>query len=159
MEAKGFVRHDHDSCIAASLQAVEADCAARGLQLTPVRRKALEVLLAQHRALGAYDVLEHLRDAGLGSQPPVAYRALEFLVSHGFAHRIEQLNAFIACAHPGQRHAPSFLICRVCSAVAEAPGRAVSEALREAAAQVGFVTERMVIEAEGLCPRCAGKAQ
>ncbi|MFZ7093106.1 transcriptional repressor [Primorskyibacter sp. 2E233] len=155
MDAKGFVRHDHDNCIASTLQVVERECDERGLQLTPVRRKALEVLVAQHRAMGAYDVLEKLRDAGLGSQPPVAYRALDFLVTHGFAHRIEQMNAFIACAHPGQRHAPIFLICRGCSAVVEAPGRAASDALQAAAAEIGFVTERVVIEAEGLCPGCA----
>ena len=75
---------------------------------TPVRRRALEILLKEHRALGAYEVLDGLREPGFGSQPPVAYRALEFLVTHGFAHRVERLNAFIACAHPGKAHAPAF---------------------------------------------------
>jgi Fur family zinc uptake transcriptional regulator len=51
--------------------------------------------------MGAYEVLDGLREAGFGSQPPVAYRALDFLVANGFAHKIERLNAFIACAHPG----------------------------------------------------------
>jgi hypothetical protein len=60
---------------------------------------------AEHRALGAYAVLDQLREAGFGSQPPVAYRALDFLVAHGFAHKIERLNAFVACAHPGESHA------------------------------------------------------
>ena len=63
------------------------------------------------------EVLDRLRDAGFGSQPPVAYRALDFLVANGFAHKIERLNAFIACAHPGAAHAPAFLICRACDAV------------------------------------------
>ena len=154
MDALGFDSHDHAGCIADALSAVEAECAARKLQLTPVRRRALEILLSEHRAMGAYDVLEHLRADGLGSQPPVAYRALEFLVGHGFAHRIERLNAFVACAHPGERHAPCFLICRGCSAVAEAPGRPAMRALKGAAAGVGFAVERAVIEAEGLCPAC-----
>jgi Fur family zinc uptake transcriptional regulator len=79
-------------------------CAAEGLRLTPVRRKALELLLKEHRALGAYAILDRLRAAGFGSQPPVAYRALDFLTQHGFAHKIERLNAFIACAHPGESH-------------------------------------------------------
>ncbi|MFW2542106.1 transcriptional repressor [Primorskyibacter sp. 2E107] len=158
MAAKGFARHDHDDCIASGLEAAQTACAAQGLQLTKVRQKTLEILLAQHRAMGAYDVLEQLRDAGLGSQPPVAYRALDFLVTHGFAHRIEQLNAFIACAHPGERHAPVFLICRDCSAVAEAPGRAARDAVTEAAAALGFEAKRVVIEAEGLCPACAQAA-
>jgi Fur family transcriptional regulator, zinc uptake regulator len=65
-------------------------------------------------------VLRRLAAEGFGNQPPVAYRALEFLVEHGLAHRIQRLNAFTACMHPGEAHAPAFLICRTCSTVAEA---------------------------------------
>ncbi|WP_136442781.1 Fur family transcriptional regulator [Pacificoceanicola onchidii] len=154
MVAKGFSHHDHDTCIASGLETARKACAEQGLQLTKVREKALAVLLAEHRAMGAYEVLEHLRDAGLGSQPPVAYRALDFLVKHGFVHRIEQLNAFIACAHPGENHAPIFLICRACSAVAEAPGIAARDAVRDAALAHGFKAERILIEVEGQCPQC-----
>ena len=62
------------------------------------------MLLQEHRALGAYAILDRLRDAGFGSQPPVAYRALDFLVENGFVHKIERLNAFVACSHPGASH-------------------------------------------------------
>lgn len=155
MDTKGFEPHDHGHCIMTALRTVEETCSARSLQFTPVRRRVLEILLEQHRAMGAYEVLEVLRKEGRGSQPPVAYRALDFLVAHGFAHRIERLNAFVACAAPGERHAPCFLICRGCSAVAETPGRRASEALRTAALELGFQVERVAIEAEGLCPTCA----
>ena len=102
------------------------------------------------------EILDHLREEGLGSQPPVAYRALDFLVSHGFAHKIERLNAFIACSHAGEAHSPAFLICRSCDTVAEAePDRS---ALTQAASEAGFTVERMVVEAVGLCPKCAGAA-
>lgn len=159
MDAKGFEHHDHHHCIATALQTVEDTCNVQGLQLTPVRRRVLEILLARHRAMGAYDVLDVLREEGRGSQPPVAYRALDFLVAHGFAHRIERLNAFVACAAPGERHAPCFLICRTCSAVAEMPGRSASEAVRVSAGELGFQVERVAIEAEGLCPSCVDTAQ
>lgn len=154
----GFERHDHSHCVKTGLSAAENWCAAEGLRLTPVRRKALEILLQEHRALGAYEVLDRLRGAGFGSQPPVAYRALEFLVTHGFAHRIERLNAFIACAHPGETHAPAFMICRLCDTVAEATSTASKGALGDAARAAGFVIEQTVVEAEGVCPACAGKA-
>lgn len=155
METRGFESHDHHHCIEQALSTADETCDAQGLQLTPVRRRVLEILLSEHRAMGAYEVLDHLRREGRGSQPPVAYRALDFLVANGFAHRIERLNAFVACAAPGERHAPSFLICRSCSAVAETPGRRATAALRDSAAELGFVVERVVIEAEGLCPACA----
>lgn len=158
MDSKSFEHHDHRSCVASSLRTVEQSCADHGLQLTPVRRRVLEILLSEHRAWGAYEVLDRLRDEGLGSQPPVAYRALDFLVANGFAHRVERLNAFVACAAPGERHAPCFLICRACSAVAEMPGRRASQVLREAAGELGFRVERVAIEAEGLCPACAAEA-
>ncbi len=158
MEIKGFESHDHHHCIETALSTVEETCSTQGLQLTPIRRRVLEILLSEHRAMGAYEVLDHLSKEGRGSQPPVAYRALDFLVANGFAHRIERLNAFVACAAPGERHAPCFLICRSCSAVAETPGRRASQALRDSAGELGFVVERVAIEAEGLCPTCAEEA-
>ena len=154
----GFEKHDHGSCISTGIAAAEAHCQAEGLRFTPVRRKALKILLQEHRALGAYEMLDRLRDAGFGSQPPVAYRALEFLVANGFAHKIERLNAFIACAHPGASHSPAFMICRICESVAEAQSSPARGALGEAARATGFRIERTVVEATGICPACAEKA-
>ncbi|MDA5095235.1 Fur family transcriptional regulator [Aliiroseovarius sp. KMU-50] len=154
MNTLGFAQHDHRSCINTALAAAEAHCAREGLQLTPVRRRVLEILLERHTALGAYDILDVLRNENLGSQPPVAYRALDFLVAHGFVHKIERQNAFIACAHPDEEHAPIFLICRGCGKVAEAHSDLSVGRLGKAADAVGFAIERMVVEVEGLCPAC-----
>lgn len=150
----GFAQHDHAQCVDQALAAADARCAREGLRLTPVRRKVLEMLLQGHRALGAYAILDLLRDAGFGSQPPVAYRALDFLSEHGFVHKIERLNAFVACAHPGQSHSPAFMICRKCDTVAEAQGAPAQGVLGAAARAAGFQIEKTVVEAEGLCPAC-----
>lgn len=157
LEAVAFETHDHAGCMASALAAAEEHCESAGLRFTPVRRKALEILLQEHRAIGAYEMLDRLRDAGFGSQPPVAYRALEFLVANGFAHKIERLNAFIACAHPGAEHSPAFMICRMCQAVAEAQSAPSRDGLGDAARAAGFQIERTVVEAEGICPSCAEK--
>ena len=156
--AIGFQQHDHTGCVADAIASAEAACAAQKIQITPVRRRVLEILLAEHRALGAYDILEQLNKEGLGSQPPVAYRALDFLVKHGFVHKIERLNAFIACSHPGQAHAPAFMICRLCDAVAETQATPSKGALGAAARAAGFRIERTVVEAEGVCPACQNAA-
>ena len=111
-----------------------------------------------HRALGAYDLLAVLADEGLGSQPPVAYRALDFLVKAGFAHKIEALNAYIACAHLGDDHDPAFLICRSCKSVAETDTAPAQGRLGDAARDAGFVIEHTVVEAQGLCPACRDDA-
>lgn len=154
MDPLGFKRHDHAICIASGVTSVAKTCAKAGLHFTPVRKRVLELLLAQHRAVGAYEILDSLREEGLGSQPPVAYRALDFLVKHGFAHKIERLNAFIACAQPGEDHAPAFLICRTCDAVAESVTEPAGGRLAKAAKDTGFTIERTVLEAEGICPNC-----
>jgi len=153
----GFETHDHRACIEGTVATVAARCAAEGLQFTPVRRRVLEILLARHRALGAYEILDTLRAEGLGSQPPVAYRALEFLTRHGFAHRIEGLNAFAACTHPDHGHDAAFLICTGCGALAEAPVGPARAALAKTAEAAGFTIARTVLEAEGLCPKCTAE--
>lgn len=154
MSTVGFHPHNHDSCIQAGVAAAVDACAAQGLQLTDVRRRVLEILLEKHQALGAYDILEVLRSEGLGSQPPVAYRALDFLTKHGFAHKIERLNKFVACSDIGGDHAPAFLICTGCDLVAEAHVDASNGQLTKAADGVGFTIQRAVLEAEGLCQTC-----
>lgn len=153
-KSAGFEDHDHAHCIQSAMAAAEAACAANNLRLTPVRRRTLEVLLEAHEALGAYDVLARLDADGFGSKPPVAYRALSFLVDAGLAHRIERLNAFVACTHPGADHDPAFMICSTCGTVAE--GEAGS-AMQRSAAAAGFQIERTVLEATGICPACQGK--
>lgn len=155
MTDSGFHSHDHKRCIAAAIAAAEAHCEAGRLRLTPVRRRVLELLLEDHRAQGAYDILARLAEEGLGAQPPVAYRALDFLVQHGFAHRIERLNAYVACTHGDGAHVPAFLICRKCDAVAEAGADRAEASLETEARAHGFAVERAVMELEGLCPACA----
>lgn len=76
----------------------------------------------------------------------MAYRALDFLMEHGFAHKIERLNAFIAYAHPGENHAPTFMICRLCETVAEAQSGPARSALAAAARATVFQIERTVVE-------------
>lgn len=146
-----FDQHDHGRCIATALTAAETACTEQNLRLTPVRRRTLEILLEAHEAMGAYDVLARLDADGFGSKPPVAYRALTFLVDAGLAHRIERLNAFVACSHPGADHDPAFMICNRCGLVSEGD---VDNAMQVSAAAAGFQIERTVLEAEGICPAC-----
>jgi len=154
----GFEAHDHATCVHTALQVADAHCAAKGLRFTSVRRKALEILLQEHRALGAYDLLEILREEGFGSQPPVAYRAIDFLVGNGFAHKVEKLNAFVACSKPGEPHSPAFMICRTCDLVVEAISGPARSMIGKAANKVGFKIEKSVIEVEGICCSCAEQA-
>ncbi|MBS9717388.1 Fur family transcriptional regulator [Pseudohalocynthiibacter aestuariivivens] len=157
--ALAFCSHDHAVCTKAALAHADHLAVDKALRLTPVRRRTLEILLEAHQALGAYDVLERLAEDGFGNQPPVAYRALEFLVEHGFAHRIRRLNAFTACMHPDHAHKPVFFICKSCAVVAETAGTDVQIAVEKAAQSFGFQVDRMNLEAVGLCPTCQEQAE
>ncbi len=141
-----------------NIQEAEYYCKENGLNFTPVRRKVLEILLHKNTAIGAYEILDLLREAGFKNQPPVAYRALDFLVQNGFAHKIEQLNSFIGCTHPGKDHSPAFMICRNCDSVSEEEALIRNFSVSQIASKAGFTVEKAVIEARGLCHSCASLA-
>ena len=156
MSPSAFHHHEHEDCTAPVLDQAERRASQAGVRLTPVRRRTLEILLEEHRAMGAYEALDRLAEEGFGRQPPVVYRALEFLVEQGLAHRVQRLNAFAACMHPAEDHEPAFLICEVCRRIAEAPAEAVRAALAATAADFGFELAGMSLEATGRCPDCRG---
>ena len=141
-----------------NIREAEHYCNENGLNFTPVRRKVLEILLHKNTAIGAYEILDLLREAGFKNQPPVAYRALDFLVQNGFAHKIEQLNSFIGCTHPGKDHSPAFMICRNCDSVSEEEALIRNLSVSQIASKAGFTVEKAVIEARGLCHSCASLA-
>ena len=148
-----FKKHDHGSCFKTTLVAFENHCSENGLQCTPLRRKVLEFLLKDHRPIGAYEILDLLRQEGLSSKPPIAYRVLDFLIEQGFAHKIQGLNAFVACSFPGDSHSPAFMICRKCEKVAEMEDRESGINLKKTSL-TEFKIEEAFIEIRGICNSC-----
>ncbi|MBM3536477.1 MAG: transcriptional repressor [Alphaproteobacteria bacterium] len=149
--------HDHDRCVSAALAAAEAVCERRGERLTPLRRRVLELVWGSHKPVGAYALLDRLRDDGRGAAPPTVYRGLEFLLASGLIHRIETLNAYVGCIHPGETHVTQFLICRTCGTAAELDDRRLGEAIGRSAADHGFSIVSRVIELSGVCARCQSR--
>ncbi len=148
-------RHDHQSCVADAMETAETVCRSRGTRLTPLRRKVLELIWSSHRPIGAYAVLGQLRDERETAAPPTVYRALDFLMEEGLVHRIQSLNAFIGCSEPDHAHSGMFLICGTCGDALEIEDERLDDSIRNAAQAHGFVLQRRVVEATGLCPGCA----
>jgi Fur family transcriptional regulator, zinc uptake regulator len=150
--------HDHARCAADALAHAEALCAARSQRLTPLRRQVLAVLSVSHKPLGAYEIMDRMAESGARPAPITVYRALDFLLDNGLAHRIESRNAFLACAHNHDAGAlVVFLICDRCGAVGEAPATAVGESLASAAKKAGFRPKMSVIEITGTCSHCRAR--
>lgn len=148
--------HDHSAPHSAQdrathLSEAERRCSDAGESLTPLRRRVLELLMDHHGPAKAYDLLSQL-DAG--AKPPTIYRALDFLVRMGLAHRIESLNAFVACEVGACARSTIFLICEKCGAAEEFDAGHALVDLSEAASQDGFEIRRTMIEASGVCGPC-----
>jgi Fur family transcriptional regulator, zinc uptake regulator len=132
----------------------ERICLLRGARLTAVRRRVLELILLADQPPRAYALLAQLeRERGkLG--PPTIYRALDFLLAHKLIHKVETLNAFVACGDVEHSHQSQFVICEDCGATEEIRDDGIVERLRRLGEGRGFAVERQVIEARGLCPDC-----
>jgi Fur family zinc uptake transcriptional regulator len=149
-----FERNDHRSCQHQLLSRAKALCVKRNKRLTHRRLQVLEILLRSHAPVRAYEILAYLNEAETTTMiaPPIVYRALEFLLEEGLAHRIESKNAFISCAHPGHHSGVRFLICSGCEQVAELENP--DALLITEAANLGFSVDHSVVEISGYCAEC-----
>jgi len=102
----------------------------------------------------AYDILELLQQEDASAKPPTAYRALDFLLEHGFIHRIESLNAYIGCPNPEHIHDFQLLICNQCGQVDEITDPDLMIKLQAYAESSDFKLMSQVIELKGLCKKC-----
>lgn len=142
----------------ALLHQAERQCQQRGARFTPIRRRVLEMIADTPGSLKAYDLLDRLAAEHASARPPTVYRALEFLIDQGLVHRIESLNAYVACPCPEHAHGFQLLICRLCGRVEELHLDEVNAQLFRRARELGFCVERQTIELLGHCEACHGAA-
>lgn len=132
------------------LEAARSVVDGAGERFTPLRAHVLELIISDGGAIKAYDLLDRL-SPDLGSpKPPTVYRALEFLSKHGLIHRVEALNAFIACEHNHKGHLAEFFICEECKTVEERHAHDHADCKPD-----GFQISRSVVEHYGQCGHCA----
>jgi Fur family transcriptional regulator, zinc uptake regulator len=144
------------------LDRAAAICAGRGAHLTELRRCLLGMILDGASPIGAYELLDRMRQIRRGAAPPTVYRTLDFLLRQGLIHRVERLSAFVGCVAgctadadgESHTHAAQFLICRACGRVVEMQDHHISLVLARAAKDAGFSVSSATIEAEGLCSTC-----
>ena len=144
----------HSHAITRHLRTAELLCLQRGKRLTPIRRQVLKILLEQHRSVKAYELLEQIRASHAGAAPPTVYRALDFLVEQGLAHRLDATNAWTACQDAGGDPHDLLVVCTGCGVVAELSDPTLNQHLANRIAQSGFTLSGHETELRALCQRC-----
>ena len=133
----------------------ESICEVRGVLMTELRRRVLELLWDGRGPTSAYQLMEAIK---LGDSrpvgPPTVYRALDFLMAQGLVSKIESLNAYVPCVHPEREHDCLFFICSGCRESVELEDPRIGGLLAEAAAILGFVATRRTVEVAGMCAQC-----
>ncbi|GAB4231927.1 MAG: zinc uptake transcriptional repressor Zur [Methyloligellaceae bacterium] len=125
-----------------------------GKGLTKNQRAVFAVLQGAQTPMGAYQILDQVRDQGLRA-PLQIYRALESLAQKGLVHRIESLNAFVACSHAPHPEPAAFIICEKCGRAAEITLDECDLHLTRAAGDHGFEVASVRVEMFGRCAACA----
>ena len=123
--------------------------------LTRNQALVLGALSQSDGPLSAYTILDQLREDGFRA-PLQVYRALEKLVEIGLVHRLESLNAFVACRHPGcdGHETIAFMICERCGKVDEITDATLAKRLGDLAAKADFSLRKSTIELRGVCEPC-----
>lgn len=137
-----------------ALEQAEKLAVKRGQKMTRIRRKVLRLLLEATEPAKAYDLLNNLDGEG-SAKPPTIYRALDFLQDVGLAHKIESLNAYVACGHASHSHSAVFLICDACGGAEELHAVTTIAAIEAETSAAGFKIRHATLEAHGTCRACS----
>jgi len=122
----------------------------KGERFTALRAHVYELVCRSKGAVKAYELLERFSPEHGSPKPPTIYRALDFLSRLGLVHRVEALNAFIACDQSHIGHVAEFFVCESCESVEERHAHDHNACRPE-----GFVISKSIVEHYGKCQTCA----
>jgi len=132
-------------------------CVELGLRMTVLRETVLELILSAGKPVKAYDLLGQIDQTKGASAPPTIYRTLDFLLEHGFIHKLQSINAYVCCEHNHNPHQGQFLICDRCNLAQELDDPILVSRISQAASDHGFQAQRETVEVHGLCKDCLEK--
>ncbi|QRM33210.1 Fur family transcriptional regulator [Microvirga sp. VF16] len=122
--------------------------------LNRTQQRVHRILTEAKRPLTAYAILGQLRGQTQAT-PPTVYRSLAKLIRHGLVHRIESLNAYVACPGHHVSGAVAFAICSHCGSVTEFTDSRISYRLQAWSRSHAFRLQDTAVELKGLCASCA----
>ena len=137
-----------------TLSKVQELCDRRKLNLTSSRASIMTALIKCKGPKTAYQILEYINKTDPAAKPATIYRALDFLCTNHFAHRIESDNTYVACDGNDSPHVAQFLICIGCKKATEFQSHKATSEISKYAEKEGFRIAEEVVEAKGFCKNC-----
>jgi Fur family zinc uptake transcriptional regulator len=148
-----------DEALKEALDQLAAKCAAKGGHLTSIRRQLLGILLKAEKPVKAYTLIEESARVGRRLTPATVYRVLGFLMEHGLVHKVNALNAFVACSESDRdiNHQPLLLVCPSCQKTTEINDPDLATLVFAKLGSLGYSLKRAAIEVHGQCQLCSGE--
>jgi Fur family transcriptional regulator, zinc uptake regulator len=136
------------------MNSAEMNCEVAPPALNRTQERVHRILTDARGPLTAYAILDRLRTQTRVT-PPTVYRSLSKLIACGLVHRIESLNAYVAC--PGHSHSgvAAFAICSKCGSVEEFVDSRIGDRLQAWSRSHSFRLQDTAVELKGLCADCA----
>lgn len=146
--------HNHLECSQKVIKNAEELCLKASLNLTPIRKKVLEIISSNHKPARAYDLLAKLKDAGFSDKPPTIYRALDFLIENRLVHKLNTINAYTACFNEESEEISCFLICEICQEIDEFQDEDLNKVLANIGKKRGIEIKNLNLEIGFKCQKC-----
>ncbi|MDR0356559.1 MAG: transcriptional repressor [Deltaproteobacteria bacterium] len=142
-----------------TLRRLGEHCSQKGGQLTDIRRLILGLLLKTGQPVKAYDLIEEAGRLGRKMTPTTIYRALDFLIDNGLVHKVNALNAYVACTEQSVPlvHEPLLLVCPDCRKTSEINDPDLMDSIFAKLESLGFSISGGSIEVHGQCRSCSSK--
>ena len=131
--------------------------AKRASELNNKQSLVMNLLSKSKGPLSAYQILYDLNDHGFRG-PTQVYRVLDKLLELGLVHRLESMNAFVACQQEKcdekNKEINLFTICKICGSVQELLSNGLKNIVKSLSKDNNFLLKSSVLELNGVCSKC-----
>ncbi len=146
--------HNHKECSKKVMKNAQELCKEGSINLTPIRKKVLEIIASNHKPARAYDILAKLKNEGFSDKPPTVYRALDFLIANKIIHKLNTINAYVACFNNDAENISCFLICEKCHFIQEFQDKKLIKAISDIGKNKKINIKNVNLEMMFKCDEC-----
>ena len=129
-------------------------CEEGGYRFTDGRKSVLQLLLDNPYPMGAYDIIKALSSEQCKINPPTVYRAIDFWIEHGFIHKIQSTNSYLACCNKEQHADFCIFLCEECNTVTELNINSVLPSVEKDLIDRKLTFKQSSLEIRGTCGDC-----